>query len=109
MAERLELVTDFGALSAGMIVVVGCGVGSSDRTITHKHRGLLLRLVPSLREPGKMAWELVPNPHPERYEQAVVSASTIGYRCVWRVIDGPESSDQQTKKQPAPKKRERTA
>ena len=112
MAERLELVTDFGALRAGMIVMVGpCKVCNG------RHRGILTEqnsdgwtdFDGSICFGGIPLWRFLPRPICSGKAHAIFTELAVQAGKVYRVIDGLESSDQQTKEQPAPKKRERTA
>ena len=93
MKEKLILVTDFGSLRAGMIVVVkGCGWCSGAT-----HRGLVVRHLPphEVSRPSGVvdvcdAWEVLPRPAAHRLRW-VITGRTISHRLVYRVIDGLEA------------------
>lgn len=92
MAEKLELVTDFGSLRAGMIAFV-----KHCEWCEHSHRGILLgpHLVTFVFE-GKdqedaMAFDLLPvpvcvsmNPSAEGYS---IDADEVAQRNIYRVVD----------------------
>ncbi len=91
MSEKLELVTDFAALRAGMIVAVDC------RHCGQRVRGLLV-----CREHGttydltghlirESRWRMAPE-HVRELGGLTPSETTVKERRVFRVVDGLESS-----------------
>lgn len=92
--ERLELVTDFAQLRAGMIVVVKpCGLCS------RQHRGMLFKIHSSLSRdldgtPCLALWELVPTAH----SRVAICHHATDKRRVYRVLDGLEQSQTTTRK-----------
>lgn len=98
MSERLELVTDFGSLRAGMIVVMDC--------IGHRHRGMLTAFISEgINAP---AWRM--DPQPTKCTDTVgwlsrgacVGATLPGVaaQIVYRVIDDHEASQETTTEKP---------
>lgn len=81
MKEDLELVTDFGSLKAGMIVVVtycgGCAGG---------HRGMLTKtkaVTAGYGEDGARGWFALPSIHVDR----AITPGAVARGIVFRVID----------------------
>ena len=95
MKERLELVTSFNSLNAGMIVVVKCsGCGGM-------HRGLLLSRGAGFC--GKSETFPMLPPMGSCGLLAEVCECAVTHRRTYRVIDGLESSSYQTIRTRRPK------
>lgn len=101
--ERLELVTDFASLRAGMIVVIrACGwCEGAD------HRGLLVRpwgphvSNSPTRGPERVdaAWEVAPRPVGGGHTlPLIVSARAVEMRRVFRVVDGLDPAAEETQR-----------
>lgn len=93
MTERLKLVTDFGELRAGMIVVVKpCGCGAA-------HRGMLIGPVTGHPEYVGLAFTMLPSVHCDaggwRGRERCVGRPAVAGRMIHRVEDGLESSSSQ--------------
>lgn len=97
MKERLKLVTDFGELRAGMIVVVGPCVVCNER-----HRGMLTEqnadgwsdINGNVFAGGTPLWRFLPKPICSGSAHAVFTKTAVDKSRVWRVEDGLEDSQQ---------------
>ena len=97
MSERLELVTDFATLRAGMLIVQKSGPGYSKPpfamqcTKGHLHRFLLLSpnsLGSNVEPVGTLVYPVAPVPSCMPAECVpVLTARHVAARCVYRVID----------------------
>lgn len=81
-SEKLELVTDFASLGAGMIVVCKCFCGRDHRTIL-TNRGECPR-------DGEC---FVISPSPCFGTEIHIGPSAVKARNVWRVVDGLKRSE----------------
>lgn len=94
--ERLVLVTDFAQLRAGMIVVVECEECGMERTML---LGLSTCDDPDYPEElGRNGWEVAPSFPCDRDANSLITAGTVAYGIVYRVLDGLEQSQATTKK-----------
>lgn len=84
MKEKLELVTDFGSLRAGMIVVT-----KNCRRCNGAHRGMLTRMVRDTGPIDQWVWR---RPHDSPCGARGPSERSVSERRVFRVVDDLEQS-----------------
>ena len=103
MKEKLELVTDFASLRAGMIVVVkGCG------WCPYRHRGILVskNRQPALGPDGSIdrdvAWSYLPRTRCGPGFVPAFSADAVALGNVFRVVDDLESTAETKQRRSVP-------
>lgn len=103
MKEKLELVTDFATLRAGMIVVLKpcgwCNTSGHRFMLVKRRHGEMVR--PNGEDITDDYWTTLPAFHQERdgteRSALVVSSYVIPERRVYRVVDGLEQSTETRK------------
>ncbi len=99
--ERLELVTRFEDLRAGMLVVALC------KDCQKRDRGILLRLAEcTWKGEDYDGWLTGPPQHSHEASQATIGATTVAARRVFRVVD-PDADNAETTETEKPKQLER--
>jgi len=110
MREKLELVTSFGSLRAGMIVVVKpckvCNVG---------HRGVLTQrntngwtdVDGNVYVGSAPCWRFLPRPACSGEHHAIFTEAAVHLGKVWRVVDGLEDTTTEATTATRPRQRER--
>ncbi len=99
-AERLELVTEFSSLKAGMLVVVNCRRGCGN------HRYMLVKLTDNdwVYAGVTMGWWTLPKPNCSGNETyGGVTTAAVTERRVYRVVD-PDADKAETTEAETPRK-----